>query len=197
MTRKKRSSRDSLEHALSRALGEAEQRKEAKAVAAKKWAQKAQALLHAAEKNEEEHADEKKALADTLFSWAWDFSQTDMYRRLLDAMLSAVPSERRELYVFGGGWGHELPYDSNSYGCWSRLYLLPAGNFFYAAGYKWFPSSTQFPIKTPRELENKLCHAYLEEFAQTLQSGEVYDAIRRWYPVFSKGEYFFFKLNGL
>ena len=111
-----------------------------------------------------------------------------MYRRLLDAVLSAVPPDRRELYVFGGGWGHELPYDSNSYGCWSRLYFRSEGTFFYSAGYKWFPSSTQLLIKTPRELENKLCHAYLEEFSQTLQSGEVYEAIRRWYPIFSKGE---------
>ncbi len=188
MTGHKRASRDSLEHALGRALGEAERRTKAKAVAANKREQKAQALLHTAEKNEEEHADEKRALADTIFSWARDFSQTDLYHRLLDAVLPAVLPDGRKLYVFSGGWGHELPYDSNRYGCWSRLYLLLEGNFFYAAGYKWFPSSTQFLIKTPRELENKLCYGYLEEFAQTLKSGEVYEAIRRWYPVFSKEE---------
>lgn len=187
MTRKKRSSRGSLEHALGRALGDAERRKEAEAVSAEIGKQKTKALLHAAEKDEEEHADEKKAVADTIFSWARDFSQTDLYHRLLDAVLPAGLRERK-LYVFGGGWGHELPYDSNSYGCWSRLYLLPEGNFFYAAGYKWFPSSTQFPIKTPRELESKLCYAYLKECAETLKSGEVYDAIGRWYPIFSKEE---------
>ncbi|MDP3639802.1 MAG: hypothetical protein Q8R53_01200 [Nanoarchaeota archaeon] len=186
MTRKKRSSCDSLEHALGRALGEAERRKKAEAVAAEIRQQKAQALLHAAEKDEEEHADEKRAVADTIFSWARVFSQTDLYHRLLDAVLPVVPPAGRKLYVFGGGWGHELPYKPDGYGCWSRLYLLPEGNFFYAAGYKWFPSSPTFSIKTPRELESKLCHGYLKEFAQTLQSGEVYDAIQGWYPIFSK-----------
>jgi len=118
---------------------------------------------------EERYSDEKKALASSLFSWADEFSQTEIYHNLLKKSLN----KDYGLQVFGHYWGHEIPYNCIP-NCWSRLHLKTDGSFVYGAGYRSHGTSTRFLLKTPNELKDKLCYEYLREFAKKINSLEVY-----------------------
>ena len=131
-------------------------------------------VMEWAKKIEERYSDEKKALADSIFSWANKFSQTEIYHDLLKKSLN----QEMGLKVFGHYWGHEIPY-ACTFGCWSRLRLKPDGSFVYGAGYRSHGISTRFLLKTPKELKDKLCYEYLKEFARTIKSLEVYAYIRQ------------------
>ncbi len=126
-------------------------------------------ILEWAKRTEERYSNEKKVLADSIFSWAKEFSQTEIYHDLLKKALN----QNDGVYVFGHYWGHEIPYNF-IFGCWSQLCLKPDVSFVYNAGYRSHGTSTKFSIKTPEKLKDKLCYEYLKEFAMTIESLEVY-----------------------
>lgn len=159
---------------LERKLDEEEQRKKAEAARRAEEKKKRNALVNAAQKHEQSFLEKKVQMAEGIFTWAADFSQTELYKRI-----SKISIERG-VYVFGGGWGHRVPYD-DGYGCWSRMYLKLNGSLFYWAGYKWMPTGPEFIVKSPQKLVEKLCYKYLSDFWRLVESKKVYDTIEKWH----------------
>ncbi len=127
---------------------------------------------------EEKLKDKKIRIANDIFKWAREFSQTGHYNRLVKISMPYIALEKG-VYVYGGGWGHKTPkYDDD--GCWSRVYLEPNGSLYYVGGYKWFPSDSRFRIHNPDSLAERLNYDYLSGFRNEIKSGKIYGTIKDW-----------------
>lgn len=173
---------------LERKLKEHEQRKK-EATKLIEEESKLTNLTRDAQKKEQEVLGRKLSFAERVLIWAREFSQTDTYKRLLETINLRI-SGHDEIYVNGGGWAHELPCNHSVYNCyseydkscdWSRLYLKQDSTLHYWAGYRQHPGTADFIIKTPEELTQKLCSAYIAKLAGKVETCTVYKTIRKWH----------------
>lgn len=126
---------------------------------------------------EKDKHDEKLRLSEGIFGWGKEFLESREYRdiaKLIRQDPFAFPGHRPDkLWIYNGGWGHE-PGKEESYGCWSRFYLLSEGAFEYSAGYKWMGFiGPEIVFQRPSSLASRLSHTYIERLHDFLISGKV------------------------
>ncbi|MBI4095853.1 MAG: hypothetical protein HY438_03275 [DPANN group archaeon] len=116
---------------------------------------------------------ERLALAEGIFQWVQEFSATEQYCRLL---IIAQHRCTNMIKIPLGGWGHNGHYETSG-GRWSGVSIVEDKSLHYWAGRKWLGINSSLRIATPEELASKLCHGYLDKFAQALRSEKVYEII--------------------
>ncbi|MBI4095854.1 MAG: hypothetical protein HY438_03280 [DPANN group archaeon] len=117
---------------------------------------------------------EKLKLAGSIMDWAGQFAGTKQFTRLrainpygyIDGVL-----------VFGSGWGHQAKYEDFR-GCHAGTYVNRNGNLKYWAGFK-NQGGVAYGFATPKELAGRMNHEYLSMLWQAIDSGSIYDAIKR------------------
>src|SRR3989344_451871 len=122
---------------------------------------------------------EKLKLAEQIFGWAAEFTQTRAYKRLLK-IAKEYPHMRDYIEIHADGWGHEAKYTDDN-GCWSYISLYPNGSLAYEEGYKWMGVHNRLAFNSPKDLTDKLNHAYLTKLAAEIKSGKTYDWIKEQY----------------
>ena len=80
------------------------------------------------------------------------------------------------MWVFGGGWHHEMP--KNSFGCWSRIYFSLDG-VEYRAGYKWYGFSKIYKFSNASGFAEKINYEYICDLLDYLESGRVFERLLR------------------
>jgi hypothetical protein len=121
------------------------------------------------DKFERGHRDEKLKILEGIYDWVGDFVGTNSYKKLLKL-------KENRIDIHGGKWGHKL--DGDNHGCWSYVTLHEDAKLEYNAGYKWMGINENFLIN--EENIDLISLDYLKDFSESLESGRVYDWMKRW-----------------
>ena len=137
-----------------------------------------QALNKAEIRDKKQYGRKKAKLANTIFLWANEFSQTDVYRRLQKR--SSNPDYAVQIFEKSIRGLQGICADNDEYVF--RLYLKKDGGLFYRVSLvaKNGPGfNMSFHIRTIYDLESKYSYECLKEFAKTIDSEEVYDYLKK------------------
>jgi len=69
----------------------------------------------------------KLEMAEEIFRWGKEFSQSDLYKRLVALHCGSA--------CYSSFWGHSK--NGRAFGCYSSLSLKEDGTFYYSTRYKW------------------------------------------------------------
>lgn len=113
----------------------------------------------------------KLEMAEEIFRWGKEFSQSDLYKRLRNVSIGSP-------VCYTSFWGHRR--DGRAFGCISNLWLEEGGTFFYRTRYKWMNGGGGIQPTTfekPEEMAETLTYDYLKELYDCIESGEIYQRI--------------------
>lgn len=130
--------------------------------------------------NEQKYLDEKLELAEEIFEWCEEFSESKYFRELVEIDSKEVDvrlsgSERGTLWIYSGGWGHKKEDFRQHY---SRLSLCSNGKLIYQPVVVGIggggPAGKKIEFDQALDMAEKLTKDYLEKLHNYIQSGEIY-----------------------